>query len=276
MVDGILWEHLDDFVDADVDDQRHTDMRPWTLILRLVAPFLGTGDLARCIAGLGSVSCELVHNRLLSCASILHIDKFEWGSPHKVCSFSSMVSVPVNYHFEHGTRYLHFLPEQSLRLLRSRDIICDLRTLDKFMAAIGGNGCRKFWLEVDWYMAENAEWIAWEVEQYTWADACNYDVAHAYSYAVDRLRECCVERGHGDLCLHPDWRAITIDCLATPLPAWLCAFNKFLCPNGGWSEFNEFAYVLELACIIGLAEILPRDDMRMLFDSQLLSFLNLA
>ena len=209
MVDGILWEHLDDFVDADVDDQCHTDMRPWTLIVRLVAPFLGTGDLARCIAGLGSVSCELVHNRLLSCASILHIDKFEWGAPHMVCSFSCMVSVPVNYHIAHGTRYIHFLPEQSLSLLRSRDILCDLRTLEKFMAAIGSfveQGVR-----TEWELDENDEWIARDVEQYTWVDALNYDVAYAYSYAGDRLRECCVERGHGDLCLHPDWRAITID-----------------------------------------------------------------
>ncbi len=51
MVDGILWEHLDYYVDVDVDG---TDMRPWAVILRLVAPFLGTGDLAHCIAGLGS------------------------------------------------------------------------------------------------------------------------------------------------------------------------------------------------------------------------------
>ena len=187
-------------------------------------------------------------------ASLLHVEKFRWGEPHAMMSFSTSLSVPFFFHYEHNTRYVHLVLAPGQQLIKSGAMGIDLSSSDSFMQSLGSYASC---VSVD---SDTEEC------RYVW-DVNGHDLTYAWKYAVERLREFCVLRcvESQNACVA---NSITIDTWLTPMPVWLgCLFQRF--PS--WSSLLAHFEWWEMCCLKALCEVIGASQFEGHFGSSMRS-----
>ena len=170
---------------------------------------------------------DRMHTRLLLCSSLLHVEKWQWGSPHVVVSFSVSLSVPCFFQWQKNARYIHCLGRESCTAIQNHALGTPLYDGDSFMASIGSYASRSA-------NSEGEESFVWDVNM--------HNLDYAWKYAVTRLREFCVERS--SVARNACKQAFTVDTHVTPMPAWL---GTVFASADNWSDHEYFSSTMSAA-----------------------------